>query len=286
MEHHSNIVPWQLVAEQTGAVIRAVPITDIGELDLEQFEAMLSHRTRLVSLVHVSNALGTVNPVKQITGMAHSRGIPVVVDGAQSAPHLKVDVRDLDCDFYAFSGHKLYGPTGVGVLYGRASLLNTMPPYQGGGGMIQSVTFEGSSWAPPPARFEAGTPMISEVIGLGAALDYVSSVRRSAVVEWEHQLVNYATETLHEVPGLKLIGTAKDRAGVISFILQGVHPHDIATILDDEGIAIRGGHHCAQPVMDRFHVPGTARLSIALYNTYSEIDVAGLALHRVAKMFG
>jgi cysteine desulfurase/selenocysteine lyase len=286
MEHHSNIVPWQLVAEQTGAVIRAVPITDIGELDLEQFEAMLSHRTRLVSLVHVSNALGTVNPVKQITGMAHSRGIPVVVDGAQSAPHLKVDVRDLDCDFYAFSGHKLYGPTGVGVLYGRASLLNTMPPCQGGGGMIQSVTFEGSSWAPPPARFEAGTPMISEVIGLGAALDYVSSVGRSAVVEWEHQLVNYATETLHEVPGLKLIGTAKDRAGVISFILQGVHPHDIATILDDEGIAIRGGHHCAQPVMDRFHVPGTARLSIALYNTYSEIDVAGLALHRVAKMFG
>jgi cysteine desulfurase / selenocysteine lyase len=285
MEHHSNIVPWQLVAEQTGALVRAVPITDQGELDLEQFERQLSDRTRLVSLVHVSNALGTVNPVKQIIRIAHHHGIPVLLDGAQSAPHLKVDVQDLDCDFYAFSGHKAYGPTGVGVLYGKASLLNTMPPFQGGGSMIQSVRIEGSTWAAPPTRFEAGTPMIAEVIGLGAALDYLSRLGHSALSAWEHQLFSYATETLQEVPELRFIGVAKDRVGLISFVLPGIHPHDIATILDSEGIAIRAGHHCAQPLMDRFGVPGTARISLGFYNTPAEIDFAGSVLRRVVKMF-
>jgi cysteine desulfurase / selenocysteine lyase len=284
MEHHSNIVPWQLVAEQTGAVLRAVPITDAGELDLESFERLLGERTRLVSIVHLSNALGTINPVKDMIAAAHDRGVPVLVDGAQSAPHLGVDVQDLGCDFFAFSGHKIYGPTGVGVLYGKASLLDRMPPYQGGGDMIASVTLERSTWAPVPAKFEAGTPMIAEVIGLGAALDYVTEIGQQRMAEWEHQLLSTATERLRGIPGIRFIGTAREKASVLGFVLEGVHPHDVGTILDDEGIAIRAGHHCAQPVMQHFGIPGTARISFAVYNTMSEIETVAAALCRVTKM--
>jgi cysteine desulfurase / selenocysteine lyase len=284
MEHHSNIVPWQLVAEQTGAVLRAVPITDSGELDLAAFGRLLGERTRLVSIVHLSNALGTINPVKEMIAAAHDRGVPVMVDGAQSAPHLGVDVQDLDCDFFAFSGHKVYGPTGVGVLYGKASLLERMPPHQGGGDMIATVTVERSTWAPVPAKFEAGTPMIAEVIGLGAALDYVSGVGQRQIAEWEHQLLSMATERLRDIPGLRFIGTAREKASVLGFVLEGIHPHDVGTILDDEGIAIRAGHHCAQPVMQHFGIPGTARISFAFYNTMSEIDSVAAALGRVRKM--
>jgi cysteine desulfurase / selenocysteine lyase len=284
MEHHSNIVPWQLAAEQTGAVLRAVPITDSGELDLAAFGRLLGDRTRLVSIVHLSNALGTINPVKEMIAAAHDRGVPVMVDGAQSAPHLGVDVQDLDCDFFAFSGHKVYGPTGVGVLYGKASLLERMPPHQGGGDMIATVTVERSTWAPVPAKFEAGTPMIAEVIGLGAALDYVSGVGQRQIAEWEHQLLSMATERLRDIPGLRFIGTAREKASVLGFVLEGVHPHDVGTILDDEGIAIRAGHHCAQPVMQHFGIPGTARISFAFYNTMSEIDSVAAALGRVRKM--
>jgi cysteine desulfurase / selenocysteine lyase len=284
MEHHSNIVPWQLVAEQTGAVLRAVPITDSGELDLAAFGRLLGERTRLVSIVHLSNALGTINPVKEMIAAAHDRGVPVMVDGAQSAPHLGVDVQDLDCDFFAFSGHKVYGPTGVGVLYGKASLLERMPPHQGGGDMIATVTVERSTWAPVPAKFEAGTPMIAEVIGLGAALDYVSGVGQQQIAEWEHQLLSMATERLRDIPGLRFIGTAREKASVLGFVLEGIHPHDVGTILDDEGIAIRAGHHCAQPVMQHFGIPGTARISFAFYNTMSEIDSVAAALGRVRKM--
>jgi cysteine desulfurase/selenocysteine lyase len=284
MEHHSNIVPWQLVAEQTGAVLRAIPITDSGELDLAAFGRLLGERTRLVSIVHLSNALGTINPVKEMIAAAHDRGVPVMVDGAQSAPHLGVDVQDLDCDFFAFSGHKVYGPTGVGVLYGKASLLERMPPHQGGGDMIATVTMERSTWAPVPAKFEAGTPMIAEVIGLGAALDYVSGVGQRQIAEWEHQLLSMATERLRDIPGLRFIGTARQKASVLGFVLEGIHPHDVGTILDDEGIAIRAGHHCAQPVMQHFGIPGTARISFAFYNSMSEIDSVAAALGRVRKM--
>jgi cysteine desulfurase/selenocysteine lyase len=285
MEHHSNIVPWQLVAQQTGARVRAIPVTESGELDLDQVGGLLTERTRVVCLVHVSNALGTINPVKVIAGMAHRRGISVVVDGAQSAPHLPVDVQDLDCDFFAFSGHKLYGPTGIGVLYGRASLLEEMPPYQVGGGMIGSVSMEASTWAPVPAKFEAGTPMAAGVIGLGAALDYVLTVGREKIADWEQHLLTYATQRIHEVPGLATIGAARKRASAISFVLEQAHPHDIATVLGQEGIAIRAGHHCAQPIMDRFGLPGTARISFGLYNTPGEIDDTVSALGRVANMF-
>jgi cysteine desulfurase/selenocysteine lyase len=285
MEHHSNIVPWQLVCEQTGAALRAAPISERGELDLETFEKMLGDRTRLVSVVHLSNALGTINPIKQLVGLAHARGIPVLVDGAQSAPHLRVDVQDLDCDFFVFSGHKLFGPTGVGVLYGKESLLERMPPYQGGGDMIATVTLERSTWAPLPAKFEAGTPMIAQVMGLGAAIDYVSSVGLEAMASWEHQLLTYATRLVTDLEGIRLIGSARNKASVLSFVLEGVHPHDIGTVLDDEGVAIRAGHHCAQPVMHRFGVPATARASVAFYNTMAEIDALGRGLHRVKKMF-
>ena len=285
MEHHSNIVPWQLVCEQTGAVLRAAPITDAGELDLEGFERMLGDRTRFVSVVHLSNALGTINPVKRIIALAHARGIPVLVDGAQSAPHLQVDVRDLDCDFFVFSGHKLYGPTGVGVLYGRESLLERMPPYQGGGDMIASVTLERSTWAPLPAKFEAGTPMIAQVMGLGAALDYVNGIGQEAMAAWEHQLLTYATGRLTTIGGIRVIGTARQKASVLGFVMEGVHPHDIGTVLDDEGIAIRAGHHCAQPVMRRFGIPATARASFAFYNTNAEVDALMDGLLRVKKMF-
>jgi cysteine desulfurase / selenocysteine lyase len=285
MEHHSNIVPWQLVCEQTGAVLRAAPITDVGALDVEAFEELLNDRTRFVAVVHLSNALGTINPVKRLIALAHARGVPVLVDGAQSAPHLEVDVQDLDCDFFAFSGHKLYGPTGVGVLYGKESWLERMPPYQGGGDMIRSVTLERSTWAPLPAKFEAGTPMIAQVMGLGAALDYVSQLGLEAIAAWEQQLLSYATQSVSDINGLRIIGTARNKASVLGFVLEGVHPHDIGTILDDEGVAIRAGHHCAQPVMERFGIPATARASFAFYNTRAEADVLIDALIRVKKMF-
>jgi cysteine desulfurase / selenocysteine lyase len=285
MEHHSNIVPWQLICEQSGANLRAVPITDDGELELEAFEQMLGDRTKLVALVHLSNALGTINPIKQLVALAHARGIPVLVDGAQAAPHLAVDVQALDCDFYVFSGHKVFGPTGVGVLYGRESLLESMPPYQGGGDMIATVTIQRSTWAPLPAKFEAGTPMIAQVMGLGAAIDYVGSIGLSDIASWERRLLSYATERVLEIGGLRLIGTARAKASVLGFVMEGVHPHDIGTILDDEGIAIRAGHHCAQPVMERFQVPATARASFAFYNTIQEADALVAGLSAVKKMF-
>jgi cysteine desulfurase / selenocysteine lyase len=285
MEHHSNIVPWQLVAGQTGARVRAVPITDAGELDLEAFDRLLTDRTRVLAMVHVSNALGTVNPVHELLAKARARGVVTLVDGAQSAPHLPVDVQAIGCDFYAFSGHKLFGPTGVGVLYGRAALLEWMPPWQGGGDMIESVTLEQTTFAPPPARFEAGTPAIAEVIGLGAALDYVETVGRAAIGAWEEELLAYATEQLRELDGIRLIGTAREKVSVLSFAVDGVHPHDVGAVLDDEGIAIRAGHHCAQPVMLRFGVPATARASFAFYNTREEVDALVRAVGRVRAVF-
>jgi cysteine desulfurase / selenocysteine lyase len=285
MEHHSNIVPWQLVAGQTGARVRAVPITDAGELDLEAFDRLLTDRTRVLAMVHVSNALGTVNPVRELLAKARARGVVTLVDGAQSAPHLPVDVQAIGCDFYAFSGHKLFGPTGVGVLYGRAALLERMPPWQGGGDMIESVTLEQTTFAPPPARFEAGTPAIAEVIGLGAALDYVETVGRAAIGAWEEELLAYATEQLRELDGIRLIGMAREKVSVLSFAVDGVHPHDVGAVLDDEGIAIRAGHHCAQPVMLRFGVPATARASFAFYNTREEVDALVRAVGRVRAVF-
>ncbi len=285
MEHHSNIVPWQLLGEQTGAVLRAAPLTQSGELDLDQFSRHLNERTRFIALVHLSNALGTINPIKQITSWARERNIPVLVDAAQSVPHLPVDVQDLGCDFLAFSGHKLYGPTGIGVLYGREALLERMPPYQGGGGMIETVTIERSTWAPLPAKFEAGTPMIAQAIGLGAALDYVNGIGREAIARWEQQLLDHATELLSDIPGCRIVGTAPDKAGVLSFVLEDVHPHDIGTILDAEGIAIRAGHHCAQPLMRHFGLAATARASFALYNTKAEVDALAVGLRNVSRMF-
>jgi len=285
MEHHSNIVPWQLVAAATGAVVRAVPITDAGELDLEAFDRLLTERTRLLAVVHLSNALGTINPVRAMIARARERGVVTLVDGAQSAAHLPVDVQAIGCDFFAFSGHKVFGPTGVGVLYGRAALLERMPPWQGGGDMIETVTLERSTWAPPPARFEAGTPMIAEVIGLGAALEYVESVGRTALGTWEEELLTYATERVSELAGVRIIGTAREKASVLSFVVEGVHPHDVGAVLDDDGIAIRAGHHCAQPVMQRFGVPATVRASFAFYNTREEIDALVRGLRRVRTLF-
>jgi cysteine desulfurase/selenocysteine lyase len=285
MEHHSNIVPWQLLCEQTGAVLRAAPISDTGELDVEGYEQLLGDRTRLVAVVHVSNALGTINPIKRLVALAHERGIPVLVDGAQAAPHLRVDMQDLDCDFFVFSGHKVYGPTGVGVLYGREALLEQMPPYQGGGDMIATVTLQRSTWAPLPAKFEAGTPGIAGVIGLGSALEYVDKLGLDKIAVWEHELLAYATESVRRIEGVRLIGTAREKAGVLGFVMEGVHPHDIGTILDDEAIAIRAGHHCAQPVMERLGVPATARASFAFYNTFAEVDALANALFTVKKMF-
>ena len=285
MEHHSNIVPWQLVAAQTGATVRAVPITDSGELDLKAFDRLLTDRTRLLAVVHLSNALGTINPVRWMISHARERGIVTLVDGAQSAPHLPVDVQALDCDFFAFSGHKIFGPTGIGALYGRASLLEAMPPWQGGGDMIETVTLEQSTWAPPPARFEAGTPPIAQVIGLGAALEYVEAVGRPAIGAWEEELLAYATERVGELDGVRIIGTAREKASVLSFVVEGVHPHDVGAVLDDEGVAIRTGHHCAQPVMHRFGVPATARASFAFYNTRAEVDALVRGIRRVRSVF-
>jgi cysteine desulfurase/selenocysteine lyase len=286
MEHHSNIVPWQILCQETGARLRVVPITDAGELRLDEYERLLGPRTRLVALTHISNALGTVNPVCDLIEKAHRRNIPVLVDGAQAVPHLRVDVQDLDCDFYAFSGHKLYGPMGIGVLYGKARLLEAMPPYQAGGDMISSVTFENTTYNTLPYKFEAGTPHVEGVIGLGAAIDYVNAIGLEAIAANEHALLDYATAKLAQIPDVRIIGTARDKAGAISFVLDGVHPHDIGTILDQEGIAVRTGHHCAQPVMDRFGVPATVRASLALYNTRADIDALVRGLDKVKEMFG
>ncbi len=286
MEHHSNIVPWQILRDETGAVLRVAPIDDRGELVLEELERLFSPRTKILSVTHVSNALGTVNPVKRLIEMAHARGVPVLLDGAQAVAHAAVDVRALDCDFYAFSGHKVYGPTGIGVLYGKAEHLEAMAPYQGGGDMIISVTFEKTVYNRIPYKFEAGTPHIEGVIGLGEALEYVTSVAGlDAIAAHEHDLLACATERLLEVKGLRLIGTAREKAGAVSFVLDGIHPHDVGTILDQEGIAIRTGHHCAQPVMDRFGIPATARASLALYNTREEIDKLAAGLRRVSEVF-
>jgi cysteine desulfurase/selenocysteine lyase len=286
MEHHANLVPWQLVCEQTGATFRAVPITDRGELDLDAFDRLLTDRTRLFAVGHVSNALGTVNPVRELAARARARGAVVLVDGAQSAPHMAVDVSELDCDFFACSGHKLYGPTGIGVLYGRKAILDRMPPWQTGGDMIERVTLERTTWAEPPARFEAGTPPIAEVIGLAAAIDYVESVGLGAIGTWEGELLARATELIGALPGVRLVGTARQKAAVLSFVLEGIHPHDVGTVLDDGGVAVRAGHHCAQPVMQRFGIPATVRASFAFYNTTDEIEVLVRGVERARKVFG
>jgi cysteine desulfurase / selenocysteine lyase len=285
MEHHSNIVPWQLLCAERGARLRVAPIDDRGELIPEEFERLLGPRTRLAAVAHVSNALGTVNPVRRLVELAHRRGVAVLVDGAQAVPHLPVDVRELDCDFFAFSGHKLFGPTGIGVLYGRARLLDEMPPWQGGGDMIRSVTFEKTTYNDLPYKFEAGTPHVAGAIGLGAAIDYLGTIGPDAIGEYERDLLAYATEALAAMPGLRLVGTAREKAGVVSFVLEGVHPHDIGTVLDRDGIAVRAGHHCAQPVMERFGVPATARASLAFYNTRDEIDALVRGLARVREVF-
>jgi cysteine desulfurase/selenocysteine lyase len=286
MEHHSNIVPWQLLCQETGARLRVAPINDAGELLVDEFEALLGPRTRIVSVVHLSNALGTINPVRRIVEMAHRRGAVVVVDGAQAAPHLTVDVQALGCDFYAFSGHKLYGPTGIGVLYGRADLLRELPPYQGGGEMIASVTFERTTYKAPPSRFEAGTPNIADAIGLGAAIDYLQALDRPAVEAHEHAVLAYATRAVRDVPGLRIVGTAREKAGVLSFVFDHIHAHDVGTILDREGVAIRAGHHCTQPLMERLGVTATARASLALYNTTADVDALVAALGKVRELLG
>ncbi|HLD99871.1 MAG TPA: cysteine desulfurase [Bdellovibrionota bacterium] len=285
MEHHANIVPWQILCEAKGARLRVIRLTERGELDLDHFESLLSPRTKLVSIVHASNAIGTVNPVKQVIARAHASGVPVLIDGAQAVAHFETDVQDLDCDFYVLSGHKLYGPTGIGVLYGKKELLERMPPYQGGGDMIRSVTFEKSVYNELPCKFEAGTPHIEGVIGLGAALDYVQSLGWPLILEHEGDLLRYALERLREVPGLRFIADPRERVGVLSFMLDDIHPHDIGTVLDQEGIAIRAGHHCAQPVLEWFGVNATARASLALYNTRGEIDRLVDALLLVKEVF-
>ena len=285
LEHHSNIVPWQMLCEERGARLRIVPINDDGELILEEFHRLLGPRTKIVAVSHVSNALGTVNPVPDIVQMAHARNIPVLIDGAQATPRLAVDVQTLDCDFYAFSGHKSYGPTGIGVLYGKSSLLEAMPPYQGGGDMIRSVTFERTTYNKIPHKFEAGTPDMSGAVGLKAALEYLNGLGMGNIAAHEAELLAYATDAVSAIPGIRLIGTAKQRAGVLSFVMDGVHPHDIGTILDQEGIAIRTGHHCAQPVMERFGIDATARASFGLYNTKQEIDALVHGIHKVKEVF-
>ena len=285
LEHHSNIVPWQILAAQIGAKLRVVPLNDRGEILFEEFQKLLNPKTKLVAVTQMSNALGTINPVKQIIRAAHGAGAVVLVDGAQAVAHAPVDVRDLDCDFYVFSGHKLFGPTGIGVLYGKAEHLEKMPPYQGGGDMISAVTFEKTTYNKLPYKFEAGTPHIAGVIGLGRAVEYVTGIGLERIARYEKELLDYGTEALLALPGLRLIGTAKEKAAILSFVLKDVHAHDIGTILDQEGVAIRAGHHCAMPVMERFGVPATARASLAFYNTKKEIDGLVRALHKVRKVF-
>ncbi|OGV76683.1 MAG: cysteine sulfinate desulfinase [Methylotenera sp. RIFCSPLOWO2_02_FULL_45_14] len=286
MEHHSNIVPWQILCEQTGASLRIIPINDAGELELEAYEQLLGPRTKLVAVAHVSNALGTINPVRAMINLAHVHGVPVLLDGAQAIAHLPVDVQALDCDFYAFSGHKLYGPTGIGVLYGKTALLDAMPPYQGGGDMIRSVSFDGTTYNTLPHKFEAGTPNIAGVIGLGAAIDYLTGIGFDALIEHELALLTYATQSVIDIPGLRIIGNALEKTGILSFVLDGVHPHDIGTILDRQGVAIRTGHHCTMPLMEHFGVSATARASFALYNTRAEADKLAAAIYQVKEVFG
>ena len=285
MEHHSNIVPWQMLCEEKGARLRVIPMNDAGELLLDELDALLNERTRLVCVGHVSNALGTINPIKEITARAHRLGVPVMVDGAQGAPHLRVDVQDLDCDFYAISGHKMFAPTGSGVLYGKAEWLEKMNPFVGGGSMIRTVTFEKSTYANIPDKFEAGTPAIASQIGLGAAIDYLTGLDREAAAAYERELLTYATARLSDIGGVRVIGTAREKASVLAFVIEDVHPHDVGTILDQEGIAIRAGHHCAQPVMQHFRVPATARASFAFYNTRAEVDRLAAAVERVIDVF-
>ena len=286
MEHHSNIVPWQMLCEEKGAKLRVAPINDRGEVLFKEFEKLLGPKTRLVAVVHVSNVLGTINPVREMIEAAHRKNIPVLLDGAQAAPHLAVDVQDLDCDFYTLSGHKLYGPTGVGVLYGKADLLDAMPPYQGGGDMISSVTFEKTLYNSLPYKFEAGTPNIAAGIGLGAAIDYVKKIGMENISAYEDELLVYATEAISNISGLRIIGTAEKKAGVISFVMEGIHPHDVGTVLDQEGIAVRTGHHCAQPLMERFGIPATTRASLAFYNTKREIDALASGILKVKELLG
>ncbi|MHC4217980.1 MAG: SufS family cysteine desulfurase [Planctomycetota bacterium] len=285
LEHHSNIVPWQIVCDQTGAVLKVVPINDAGEVDLDAYEQMLGPRTRLVAMAHISNALGTVNPVSAIVETAHRRGVPVLIDGAQAAPHQRIDVAQLGCDFYAITGHKMFGPTGIGALYGRYDLLETMEPYQGGGEMILSVTFDRTDYNHVPHKFEAGTPHIAGVVGLAAAVGYLEGIGMERIAAYEHDLLGYATEALGSVEGVRLIGTAREKAAVLSFLVGDVHPHDVGTILDQEGVAVRTGHHCAQPVMERFGLAATVRASLALYNTREEVDTLVAAVEKVRKVF-
>ena len=286
LEHHSNIVPWQMLCEEKGAKLRVAPINDDGEVMLEEFDRLLSSKTKIAAISHISNALGTVNPVKQMIEMAHHKGVPVLVDGAQAVPHLRVDVRGLDADFYAFSSHKVFGPTGFGVLYGKTNLLESMPPYQGGGDMIKFVTFEKTIFNDIPHKYEAGTPHISGAIGLASAIDYLNLLDWNIIQQYEQMLLHLAHDRLTEIEGLRIIGNAKEKAGVISFVIEGIHPHDIGTILDQEGIAIRTGHHCAQPVMERFGIPATARASFAFYNTIEEVEALANGIQKVKKVFG
>ncbi len=285
LEHHSNIVPWQMLAEEKGAKIRIVPINDAGELLIDEYEKLFNSRTKFVGVTHVSNALGTINPIKEMIAFAHARGVPVLIDGAQAAPHIKVDVQDLDCDFYAFSGHKLCGPTGIGILYGRAAILESMQPFKGGGDMILSVTFEKTIYNTIPHKFEAGTPPIAAAIGLGAAVDYLSTIGMDAIAAHELNLLQYATEKINSLPGVRIIGTAKHKAAVLSFAVDGVHPHDIGTLLNQDGVAVRTGHHCAQPVMQRFKIPATSRASFAFYNNIREVDALIDGIRTVQKVF-
>lgn len=286
LEHHSNIVPWQMLCEQTGAVLKVAPVNDAGEVELDGFDALLGPRTRLVAVSHVSNALGTVNPVAEMVARAHAAGAVVLVDGAQAVAHQAVDVQALDCDFYAFSGHKLYGSTGIGALYGRAALLAGMPPWHGGGDMIRTVSFERSTYAEPPQRFEAGTPNIAGAVGLAAAIDYVQALGMDTIAAHEHALLERATTALTAIPGLRMIGTAREKAGILSFVIEGIHPHDLGTILDSEGVAIRAGHHCAMPLMTRFGIPGTARASLAVYNNDEDIAALVAAIDKAQDLFG
>lgn len=285
MEHHANIVPWQMLCEEKGAILRVIPMNDAGELILDEYDALLNERTKIVAVTHISNALGTINPIKEIINRAHQYGVPVLIDGAQGIVHLPVDVQDLDCDFYVFSGHKMFAPTGSGIIYGKAELLERMNPFQGGGDMIRTVTFEKTTYAGLPNKLEAGTPAIASQIGLGAAIDYLNGIGREQAVAYEHQLLRYATERIGSIEGVRIIGTAREKASVLSFVIDSVHPHDIGTILDQEGIAVRAGHHCAQPVMQFFKVPATARASFAFYNTKEEVATLARAIENVIEIF-
>ena len=285
MEHHANIVPWQMLAQEKGATIKVIPMTDAGELILESLDELITDRTKILGVVHVSNVLGTVNPVKEIIARAHAKGVPVLVDGAQAVPHLQVDVKDLDADFYAFSGHKLSGPTGIGVLYGKLALLEAMPPWHGGGNMIRSVSWEKTTYMAAPGKFEAGTPPIAAAIGLGAAIDYLTALGLDRIAAHEHDLLVYATDRLTHIPGLRILGTAKAKASVISFVVEGIHPHDMGSLLDGDGVVVRAGHHCAQPVMTRFNVPATTRASFAYFNTREEVDILVSAVLKAIELF-